>query len=177
MIRGWQVVYLFSCLMLYVGPLNRGCQMIYFRTKNSNLDRFWRVLQWKIVYVMAIWYMYFTTIWYILWPIGIFYGPLVYFMAIWYTYMLVIWYIFPVWVSWNKKNRATLLWMETVNIFLAIRNIFPYWHVGNPAINMLVFRFKKMAKSRNETAQRVLCLALRYVHKKRSKLCSLCNLA
>jgi hypothetical protein len=54
---------------------------------------------------MAIWYIlqllvHFITIWYILWPFGIFYGHLVYFMA--------IWYIFPVLVYFRKKNLATL---------------------------------------------------------------------
>jgi hypothetical protein len=27
---------------------NRGCQIVYFHTKNTNLDKFWRVLQWKM---------------------------------------------------------------------------------------------------------------------------------
>jgi hypothetical protein len=32
----------------------QGCQMVYFETKNYNLGKFWRILQWKtFVYVMA----------------------------------------------------------------------------------------------------------------------------
>jgi hypothetical protein len=40
------------------------------------------------------------TFWYILWPFGIFYGPLVYFMALWYmliyellSYFPLLWYV------------------------------------------------------------------------------------
>jgi hypothetical protein len=52
----------------------------YFQTKNPNLGKFWRVLQWKMsIHVRAIWY--------IVPPFGIFYGR--------WVYSLVIWYIFP----------------------------------------------------------------------------------
>jgi hypothetical protein len=49
------------------------------------------------------------SIWYILWPFGIFYGHLVYFMAIWYWYHFPSLGIFftPL-VSCTKKNLATL---------------------------------------------------------------------
>jgi hypothetical protein len=37
--------------------LRRGCQMVYFKTKNSNLGRFWRALECKmLVYFTAVWY-------------------------------------------------------------------------------------------------------------------------
>jgi hypothetical protein len=45
--------------------------MVCFQTKNTNLDKFWRVLDGKmLLYFMAIWNIYehlwyFTTIWYI----------------------------------------------------------------------------------------------------------------
>jgi hypothetical protein len=40
--------------------------MSYFQTKNPNLGKFWRVLQWKIlVYFVAIWYTYYIATWYI----------------------------------------------------------------------------------------------------------------
>jgi hypothetical protein len=68
--------------------------MVCFQTKNTNLDKFWRVLRWKML-------AYFMAIWSILRPSGIFYGFLVYFK--------VIWYILPVLVSCIKKNLATLL--------------------------------------------------------------------
>jgi phosphotransferase system glucose/maltose/N-acetylglucosamine-specific IIC component len=67
--------------------------MAYFQTKNPDLGKFERVLQWKIVYYMPIWPTYFTATWYILWQFGIFYGYLVY---------------FHVFVRCTKKNLATL---------------------------------------------------------------------
>jgi hypothetical protein len=72
----------------------QGCQMVYFQTKNSNLGKFWRVLQRKmLVYFMSMFglfyghWKYVTAIWYILWPFGLF---------------------FPVLVCCTKKNLATL---------------------------------------------------------------------
>jgi hypothetical protein len=53
--------------------------MAIFKTKNTKMGKFWRVLQWEIlVYFMTIWSMYifyghlvsFTAIWYILWLFG-----------------------------------------------------------------------------------------------------------
>jgi hypothetical protein len=52
----------------------------YFETKNHTLGEFCRALQWKMmVHFMAIWYMYFVTIWCILWSFGIFF-------PFWYMY-------------------------------------------------------------------------------------------
>jgi hypothetical protein len=49
--------------------LKQGCQMVYFQTENTNLGKFWRALEWKmLVYFMA--------------PCNIL-QHLVYFMAIW----------------------------------------------------------------------------------------------
>jgi hypothetical protein len=45
----------------------QGCQMVHFRTKNPNLGKFCRVLQWKM-------FVYFTAIWYILRPFGMLVG-------------------------------------------------------------------------------------------------------
>jgi hypothetical protein len=56
-----------------------GCQMVCFQTKNPNLDKFWRVLLWKII-------VYFITIWSILRPLEKFYGHLVYFVVSWYIF-------------------------------------------------------------------------------------------
>jgi hypothetical protein len=50
----------------------QGCQMVYFQTKNPNLDIFWRAAECKML-------VYFMTIWNILRPCGIIYGRLVYF--------------------------------------------------------------------------------------------------
>jgi hypothetical protein len=34
----------------------QGCQMVYFQTKNPNLGKFWRALDWKmLVDFMALW--------------------------------------------------------------------------------------------------------------------------
>jgi hypothetical protein len=55
---------------------NQGCQMVCFQTKNPNLGRFWRTVDWKM-------FKYFMTIWNILWRFGIFYEYLVYFVFIW----------------------------------------------------------------------------------------------
>jgi hypothetical protein len=69
----------------------QGCQMVYFQTKNPNLGKFWRSMQWKMVdYFIAIWsifchLVYFIAIWYILWTFGIFYVYLVYFFLFWYV--------------------------------------------------------------------------------------------
>jgi hypothetical protein len=46
--------------------------MVYFQTKNPNLGKLWRVLQWKML-------AYFMAIWYNLRPFVIFCGNLVYF--------------------------------------------------------------------------------------------------
>jgi hypothetical protein len=71
----------------------QGCQMVCFQTKNPNLGKFWRVIDWKML-------IYFMAIWNILWRFGIIYDHLV--------HIFFIWYIFPVLVSCNKKNLATL---------------------------------------------------------------------
>jgi hypothetical protein len=66
--------------------------MVCFQTKNSNLGKFCRVLQLKIL-------EYFMTL-YILLLLGIVHGRL--------KYIVVIRYIFPVLVFWTTKNLATL---------------------------------------------------------------------
>jgi hypothetical protein len=36
--------------------VHQGCQMVFFQTKNPNLGKFWRALEWKkLVYSMSIW--------------------------------------------------------------------------------------------------------------------------
>jgi hypothetical protein len=57
----------------------QGCQMAFIQTKNKNLGKFWRDLQWKIL-------VYFKAIWYILRSFNIFYGHLVYLEVIWYIF-------------------------------------------------------------------------------------------
>jgi hypothetical protein len=53
----------------------QGCQMVYFQMQNSNLDKFWRTLDWKML-------MYFMDIWNISRTFGIFYDRLVHFVFI-----------------------------------------------------------------------------------------------
>jgi hypothetical protein len=74
----------------------QGCQMVYFQTKNPNLGKFWRALEWALL-------VYFMVIWNILRPFGIcIFWPL--------GNVGVIWYISPVLVYCVKKNLATLSW-------------------------------------------------------------------
>jgi hypothetical protein len=54
--------------------------MEYFQTKNPNLGKLSRVLQWKMfVYILYVHLVYFTANWCILWSFGIDCGHLVYF--------------------------------------------------------------------------------------------------
>jgi hypothetical protein len=87
----------------------QGCQMVCFQTKNPNLGKFWKALEWKmLVYLMVIWNMlwsfgicyghleYVMVIWNILRSFGIFYGHLVmlyliYFPSFWYIVSRKIW--------------------------------------------------------------------------------------
>jgi hypothetical protein len=65
-----------TCVIWHV---KQGCQTAFFKTKNPNLNEFWRALQWKmLVYVMVIWS--------ILRPFGVFYDHLVHFVFIWYIF-------------------------------------------------------------------------------------------
>jgi hypothetical protein len=78
------------CIYYITTCWNQGCQMAYFQTKNPDLGKFLRVLQWKMsVYYMSI--VYFTATWYILRTFGIFCGYLVYFFPFWYVIPRKIW--------------------------------------------------------------------------------------
>jgi uncharacterized Tic20 family protein len=68
-------------------PVIQGCQKVYFKTKNRNLGKFWRALEWKIL-------VYFMTIWNILLPFGIVYGH------------LELGIFFPPWYVWTKKKSG-----------------------------------------------------------------------
>jgi hypothetical protein len=71
---------------LNLSTLVRVVQMAYFQTKNPDLGKFWRVLQWKML-------VYYTAIWFILrlHVFGIFYGYLVYFFSFWHDAPRKIW--------------------------------------------------------------------------------------
>jgi hypothetical protein len=78
-------------------PLNQGCQMVCFQTKNPNFG--WSCCEKS---------------WYILWPFGLFYS---YLLEIFYghlVYFVVIWYSFPRFGTMDQEksgnpalNRAT----------------------------------------------------------------------
>jgi hypothetical protein len=63
-----------------VADCHQGCQMVCFQTKNPNLGKFWRALEWKML-------EYFMALFNILRSFGIFYGDL--------HSNVVIWCIFP----------------------------------------------------------------------------------
>jgi hypothetical protein len=88
-----QVTTIWFCTM----RSRQGCQMFYFQTKNNNLGKFFRALDWKIL-------IYFMPIWNIFRAFGKYYGRLV--------QIMLIWYIFQVLVSNTKKNLATLVHMR-----------------------------------------------------------------
>jgi hypothetical protein len=70
--------------------------MAYSQTKNRNLGKLWRVLQWKMLVRFG--------------PFGLFYVQMVYILTYCHLeHFVVIWYFFPVLVCRNKKNLATLL--------------------------------------------------------------------
>jgi hypothetical protein len=105
----------------------------FFQTKNTNLGKFWRVLQWKmLVYFMAIW-SHVESISNKLWLFGIF-SPIWSIFRIFGQFSLrpfgilnfillnfvVIWYIVPVLVYFTKKNLATLQARVVVKIYDSI---------------------------------------------------------
>jgi hypothetical protein len=61
---------------------HKGCQMVCFQTKNLNLGKFWRALEWKILHIFYDRLEYFTAVWYNVWPFGIVCGHLVYFYVL-----------------------------------------------------------------------------------------------
>jgi hypothetical protein len=65
--------------MVAVFKFHQGCQMVYFQTKNPDLGKFWRGLDWKMLF-------YFMAIWNILRTYGIYFDNLAYFVFIWYIF-------------------------------------------------------------------------------------------
>jgi hypothetical protein len=89
--------------------------MVDFPTKNPNLGKFRRVLQcWFYGHLV-----YFTTIWYILWPFGT---------------------LFPLLVCCTKKNLATLL--QTVKASASNRLDFPRLVNPTQGCQMVYFQTK-----------------------------------
>jgi hypothetical protein len=102
---------------------DQGCQMVCFQTKNPNLGKFWRVLQWKmLVYILCPFGLFYSH-----WKY--FYSHLVYFVVIWYIfprfgvlYTLEIWQPWQDWVSTYKHmlsdhSKATSCRVRVTRIF------------------------------------------------------------
>jgi hypothetical protein len=65
-----------------------GCQMVCFQTKNTNLGKFLRALDWKMM-------IYYMAIWNILLAFGIFYDHLVGTFCVHLVHFLRFWYHAP----------------------------------------------------------------------------------
>jgi hypothetical protein len=109
----------------------QGCQMVYFQTKNLNLCKFGRVLQWRmLVHFMAIrsilrTLLYFMTIWYIFPRIGTFYGHLV--------YIPPYWNIFPRFdmlyqdLGTLDKANVVIFYQNTLSTGRSLRALWLWW--------------------------------------------------
>jgi hypothetical protein len=71
----------------------QGCQMLYFQTKFTNLDKFGRAFEWKLL-------VYFIKILNIS-------CPFLYFLT--FGNFVVIWYIFPTFGILYQENLAALI--------------------------------------------------------------------
>jgi hypothetical protein len=78
-------------LSAHVYICEQGCQMVCFQTKNSNLGKFWRVLQWKMLVLFNGLLVHFTAFCYILWTFGTVCGNLVYIFPFRYFAARKIW--------------------------------------------------------------------------------------
>jgi hypothetical protein len=83
--------------------LKQGCQMVCFQTKNPNLGKFWRVLQWKIM-------VYFMDTRSILRSLVIFYGHLVHIV---HGNFFPFWNFVPrkIWQPCPGVIRDVILWL------------------------------------------------------------------
>jgi hypothetical protein len=75
--------------------------MANFQNKNPDLGKSWRALQGKMFGILFVCLVYFTAIWYILWPFGIFDG-------FWYIFSRYavprkIWQ--PCWTERERKKK------------------------------------------------------------------------
>jgi hypothetical protein len=84
----------------------QGCQMVYFQTKNPNLGKFWRTLEWKKVGIfMNTWNI--TAIFYNVWPFGIVCGHLVYFSQFGMLVPRKIWQHWNVFKAGGRISAST----------------------------------------------------------------------
>jgi hypothetical protein len=89
----------------------QGCQTAYFQTENTNLGKFWRVLQWKTLVH--------------LWPFGLFYCHLIYFVIIQYISWLLgnlflVWHVVPrkIWQPWQRAGAERYLYRTRIKLNL-----------------------------------------------------------
>jgi hypothetical protein len=93
--------------------------MVYIQTKNPDLGKFWRVLQWKmLVYFMFIWcsirsFSIFCG------HFGIFYGHLVYFSPFWYVGPRKIWQPCYTTRPFMKCRCTSCLTLRRIPLFFA----------------------------------------------------------
>jgi hypothetical protein len=110
---------------------NQCCQIVWFISK-TNSDIIWRALEWKMsIYFMEYFMVlgFLVSIWYILWPFGVFCGHSVYFVAI----RCILW---PFGIFWGH-----LEYFWPFCIFLAI--LYILWNNGIFSTFGYVCRSKK----------------------------------
>jgi hypothetical protein len=117
--------------------------MAYFQTKNPNVGKFLRDLQCEDIDIFYGHLVYFTAIWYILWPFGILCGPFVYFEAIWYRYFIVIWCIFPRFgMLYKEKSCNPGSKVAERRIYVGRNEICKYTNDATKSVACM-FKFKK----------------------------------
>jgi hypothetical protein len=79
--------------VIHSSHLRKGCQMVYFQTRNHNLGIFWRAFELKML-------VYFMVIRNIIGPYRLFYDYLVYFVDIRYIFPLLV---SKIWQPWSQK--------------------------------------------------------------------------
>jgi hypothetical protein len=102
-----------TTLKLIEGGLCQGCQTAYFQTKKIPI---WVNFGGSCNEEVGIFYfplVYFTTIWYILWPFGKFHGYLVDFFPCWYVVPRKIWQ------PWSLLRRS----IRFFYLGISIRNV------------------------------------------------------
>jgi hypothetical protein len=85
--------------------------MVCFQTKNPNLGKFWRALEWKML-------LYFMIIWNILWPFGMMYGSLVYVVCGHLVYFCLFGMFGPrkIWQPWFEIDASEKIVLPTFDI-------------------------------------------------------------
>jgi hypothetical protein len=141
--------------------------MAYFQTKIHTLVNFVRYLQWKML-------VYFTSIWYNLWPFGLFYGHLVYFVAIWYILWLFGVFLEKIWQPWSRAEDWEL--KRTPTVFTFVYNSF--WLLE------ALFQLSEQKKAETEEFFQTLFPLRRFEFRKKLQpreilywFCAICRLA